>query len=60
MDYFEIYKGEVVVAEGSDRNSVMAHARALYPNDHLIGVGHRPNGSSYGFFVSGAPIMLGT
>lgn len=60
MDYFYIYKDEVVVAEGRDRSSVMAVARALHPDAHLVGVGHRPNGSSYGFFVSNAPIALGT
>jgi hypothetical protein len=60
MDYFEIYKDEVVVVEGRGRNSVMAAARAMFPDDHLVGVGHRPNGSSYGFFVSNAPIALGT
>ena len=60
MDYFEIYMENVIVAEGENRNSVMAYARALHPDAHLVGVGHRPNGSSYGFFVSNAPIALGT
>ena len=60
MDYFHIYKDDVVVAEGKDRTSVMAYARALYPDDHLVGEGHRIDGSTYGFFVSNAPIALGT
>ena len=60
MDYFHIYKDGVVVAEGKDRTSVMAYARALYPDAHLVGEGHRANGSTYGFFVSNAPIALGT
>ena len=60
MDYFYIYKDEEIVAEGNFRESVMAFARAMYPDAHLVGVGFRPNGSSYGFFVSNAPIALGT
>lgn len=60
MDYFEIYKDDVVVAEGHDRNSVMAVARAEHPDAHLVGEGHRSDGSTYGFFVSNAPIALGT
>ena len=60
MDYFYIYKDEIVVAEGRDRNSVMTVARAMYPDDYLVGVGHRKDGSTYGFFVSNAPIALGT
>jgi hypothetical protein len=60
MDYFYIYKDEIVVAEGRDRNSVMAVARAEHPDAILIGVGHRTDGSTYGFYVSNAPIALGT
>lgn len=60
MDYFYIYKDEEVVAEGRNRSSVMAVARAMYPDDHLVGVGHRKDGSTYGFYVSNAPIALGT
>ncbi len=60
MDYFYIYKDGVVVAEGRDRNSVMAYARATFPDDHLVGEGHRKDSSTYGFFVSNAPIALGT
>ena len=59
-DYIEIYKDKKVVAEGSNRDSVMAVARAMYPDDHLVGVGHRKDGSTYGFYVSNAPIALGT
>ena len=60
MDYFYIYKDDTVVAEGRDRSSVMSVARALHPDAHLVGEGHRSNGSTYGFFVSNAPIALGT
>lgn len=60
MDYFYIYKDEEVVAEGHNRSSVMAVARAMFPDDHLVGVGHRKNGSTYGFYVSNAPICMGT
>jgi hypothetical protein len=60
MDYFYIYKDKKVVVEGRDRSSVMAVARALHPNAHLVGEGHRIDSSTYGFYVSNAPIALGT
>lgn len=60
MDYFEIYMEDVIVADGNDRSSVMAVARALHPDAHLVGEGHRKDGSTYGFYVSNAPIALGT
>ncbi len=60
MDYFYIYKDGVVVAEGRHKDSVVAYARILYPDAHLVGEGHRKDSSTYGFFVSNAPIALGT
>jgi hypothetical protein len=65
MPYHEIYKDNVkVVAEGADKDSVMAVARALYPYDHLVGLRYPTSDHPYGtfsvFFVPHAPIVLGT
>jgi homospermidine synthase len=63
MPFYEIYKEDEVVASGEDRNGVMAYARTLYPDAHLIGVCYQakdaPYGNFTGFFVSNAPIALG-
>ena len=57
----EIYKDNKIIAEGQPRykDSIIAYARALYPDEHLVGQGYRENGSCYGFIVSKAPQEMG-
>jgi len=58
-DYIEIInENDVVVAAGNDREHVITAARAT-GSKQLIGEGTRPDGSTYGFFVSKAPACLG-
>ena len=56
----EIYLGNKIVAEGQPqwKESIIAYARALYPNEHLVARGFRENGSCYGFIVSKVPPMF--
>lgn len=57
----EIYKDNKIVAEGQPkyRESIIAYARKLFPNDHLVARGYRENGSCYGFIVSKVPPEMG-
>lgn len=59
MDYLIIYDNKQnVVAEGYDKAAVCAEARQKHDGS-LIGIGTRPNGSTYGFFVSQVPHIMG-
>jgi hypothetical protein len=59
-DKIEIYKGNKVIAEGRTRykESIIAYARALYPDAQLVAQGYRENGTCYGFFVPKRPPIV--
>jgi hypothetical protein len=57
----EIYLNNKIITEGQPKykESIIAYARALYPNEHLTAQGYRENGSCYGFIVSKVPPEMG-
>lgn len=51
MKYFVYDRDTRLIDEGEDKEAIIQRVKKIFPNETLIGVEKRPDGSEAGFFV---------